>query len=77
MKLCYKCRREIPAARLVALPYTRHCVECSDVSKVKGYMTWEHKTAPIFNFVSDGELKYLKKHERTTVGAKLPMDTKR
>jgi len=26
---CEECQRDIPLARLEALPYTRHCVECA------------------------------------------------
>ncbi|HKI34606.1 MAG TPA: TraR/DksA family transcriptional regulator [Gemmataceae bacterium] len=26
---CEECQKEIPRARLQALPYTRHCVECA------------------------------------------------
>ena len=27
--LCEECQTEIPKARLEALPYTRHCIECA------------------------------------------------
>src|SRR5438445_13610960 len=27
--LCEECHKEVPKARLQALPYTRHCVECA------------------------------------------------
>jgi RNA polymerase-binding transcription factor DksA len=26
---CEECRKEIPQARLLVLPYTSHCVECA------------------------------------------------
>jgi DnaK suppressor protein len=27
--LCEECQMEIPKARLQALPYTRHCIDCA------------------------------------------------
>jgi RNA polymerase-binding transcription factor DksA len=31
--LCEDCQMEIPAARLQALPYTRHCIDCARMSE--------------------------------------------
>lgn len=49
IRYCSGCRTVIPAARLDACPDTWYCVDCqsrSDVPRVEGYLSWEHKTAP-------------------------------
>ena len=43
---CAKCGSEIPEMRLEALPNTTRCVKCSDEKGYKGYMVFDHKTAP-------------------------------
>lgn len=44
---CDGCGAEIPPARLVALPDTRRCHDCSDVERVQGFMSWDGKTAQV------------------------------
>lgn len=44
MKNCKSCQQPIPEARLRALPHTQTCVNCSDVSRVAGYMQINGKT---------------------------------
>jgi hypothetical protein len=56
MRKCRICGEPIPQRRLDALPNTYTCLKCSDEPKVKGFMTWEHKTAPTINIVNDEQL---------------------
>ena len=51
-KCCRICHEPIGKRRLEALPNTQVCVKCSDEPQVKGFMTWEHKTAPTLNIVN-------------------------
>ncbi len=76
MKKCRQCGEEIPAARLAALPSTKTCIKCSKVKPQKGFMTWEHKTAPTFNLVTEKEHEYFQKRTRKGVHASLPMGRK-
>lgn len=73
---CIKCNEPIPKIRLEAIPGVKVCVKCSRVKPMKGYMTWEHKTAPTFHFGSDKTIEYIHRNRRTNAGAKLPMDRK-
>lgn len=41
--LCVQCKKEIPAARLEALPETKVCVECSDVKPYRGIIQGSHE----------------------------------
>ena len=48
-KNCIKCSGEIEAERISVLPDTNFCVSCAkkvNVPRVKGAMTFQHKTAP-------------------------------
>lgn len=44
MKICIKCKVQIPKERLEILPDTNTCVKCSSVKKVRGYQIFAHKT---------------------------------
>jgi len=72
-RLCAQCHIPIPQARLDALPQTRTCVACSTVAPPLGHMTWEHKTAPTFQFTTPTQQAWFHKHRRLTAGARLPM----
>jgi hypothetical protein len=50
-RTCFKCKRNIPKARLDVLPDTQTCVECSGVQKYVGAMSYVHKTAPTLIYV--------------------------
>jgi hypothetical protein len=50
-RTCFKCKRNIPKARLDVLPDTQTCVECSGVQKYVGAMVFDHKTAGRLEFV--------------------------
>ena len=76
-RICQKCREEIPAKRLEALPHTQVCVGCSTERPVKGHTFFEHKTAPGFQIVSAEHHEWLQANKRTTTAARLPMDNKR
>ena len=74
---CRSCRSPIAAARLAALPQTQVCVRCSSESRVKGFMSWEHKTAPTFQIVSASADRWLQAHShRKGPHATLPMDAR-
>jgi len=71
-----RCGASISAARLAALPHTRTCVSCSTEAPVKGFMTWEHKTAPVFQVVTPSQHTWLQKHDRRSVHSNLPMSSR-
>lgn len=74
-RLCITCQEQIAESRLKALPNTRHCVKCSETKPVKGYMTWEHKTAPTFQVVSPEQYRVLSGWERHNFNASLPFNS--
>lgn len=52
---CIKCARAIEVDRLAVLPDTTYCAGCARMinpQRVKGAMTWEHKTAPVICVMS-------------------------
>lgn len=73
MRYCSACRGSISDARLTALPHTRVCVNCSDETPVKGFMTWEHKTAPKFQIVTPRQHAWFQQYDRKRPAASLPM----
>ena len=76
-RTCRSCGEAIAPARLVALPHTRVCVGCSSEQPVKGFMSWEHKTAPTFQLVSAAADAWLQAHShRKGPHATLPMDSR-
>lgn len=64
MRLCKHCEAPIPYARLVALPDTRTCLSCSEEEPLRGWLVWEHKTAPAFQVVSAKQHDELKSNDR-------------
>jgi hypothetical protein len=60
MRFCLKCGEEIPAGRLKAIPNATTCVEHSEAEQVAGYMSWDGKTAPQLNVVSQSEANRIK-----------------
>lgn len=64
MRLCKVCCELIATSRLAALPATTTCVDCSTEQPVTGYMTWEHKTAPIFQVVTPAQHQWLQSRDR-------------
>lgn len=73
MRHCSVCHNPIADQRLQALPMTRVCVQCSSETPVKGFMTWEHKTAPTFQIVNPRQHAWLQAHDRKRPAANLPM----
>lgn len=71
-----RCGAVISAARLAALPHTRTCTACSAEEPVKGFMTWEHKTAPVFQVVTPKQHAWFQQHDRRSVHSNLPMGTR-
>jgi hypothetical protein len=50
---CSRCSHPIEPQRIKALNGNVHtCVRCSKTGKVAGFMSWEHKTAPVLNLCS-------------------------
>ena len=73
MKRCISCHAPISAARLAALPQTKTCAEHSTERPMKGYMSWEHKTAPVIQVVPQREYETYKRYDRKGVRSGLPM----
>ena len=48
-KHCLRCGEQIPEGRLKALPNTTTCTACSSTNRTKGFMSYDHKTAPVLN----------------------------
>ena len=61
MRSCIKCGIEIPVIRLEALPLTETCVKCSTVRTYKGFMDWQHKTAPDLVMVNPEDRENLRR----------------
>lgn len=57
MRFCLACGIEIPEGRLKAKPGTTTCVDHSGEEQVAGYMSWDGKTAPQLNIVSQEEAR--------------------
>jgi hypothetical protein len=76
MRRCMTCHEPIVAPRLAALPATRVCVTCSTEQPVKGYMTWEHKTAPVFQVVTPRQHQWLQSRNRKGMRSGLPMSSR-
>lgn len=68
---CKDCGEKIPAARLVALPFTRRCVRCversGDVRKTKGYTDFSDPHAPIL-ILGEAAVEAGKAYDRMTWG---------
>lgn len=64
MKNCCKCKIEIPAERLEAIPDTTTCVNCSNVKKKVGFMDFYHKTAPELVIVDSSDEESVRRARR-------------
>ena len=76
MRLCKVCDEPIATSRLAALPATATCVDCSTEQPVTGYMTWEHKTAPVFQVVTPAQHQWLQSRDRKGMRSGLPMSSR-
>lgn len=76
MRRCRMCHEPIAAARVAALPATTTCVACSTEQPVKGYMTWEHKTAPVFQVVTPAQHQWLQSRDRKGMRSGLPLSSR-
>jgi len=76
LRRCTTCHESIPMARLTALPFATTCVNCSTEQPVKGYMTWEHKTAPVFQVVTPQQHQWLQSRDRKGMRSGLPMSSR-
>jgi len=69
---------EIPAERLKAIPNATLCAICQtvrgDVPKIRGYMSWAHKTAPEIIIGKDADI--LRQYDRRGFHAQLPLNSK-
>ena len=61
---CVSCNVQIPLERLEALPSTKHCLNCSDVTKPIGMMVWAHKTAPTLAIIDSNDIESVTKAVR-------------
>src|SRR6516164_8544801 len=75
---CEACGELLSSERLTAIPDATQCVKClegeGDVYRVRGVMTWEHKTAPELVLGSDAER--LLPYQRRGFHAQLPLNSK-
>lgn len=76
MRQCKVCNEPIATSRLAALPATATCVDCSTEQPVTGYMTWEHKTAPVFQVVTPAQHQWLQSRDRKGMRSGLPMSSR-
>ncbi len=76
MRRCKVCDEPIATSRLAALPATATCVDCSTEQPVTGYMTWEHKTAPVFQVVTPAQHQWLQSRDRKGMRSGLPMSSR-
>lgn len=76
MRRCSICQKLLSLQRLRALPTTQVCVQCSTETPVRGFMTWEHKTAPTFQVVTPEQHAWLQQYDRKRPAASLPMSAK-
>lgn len=70
---CITCHEPIAAARLAAVPSATQCVACKskrDDKPTRGYMSWEHKTAPALIIGADADK--LRRYDRRGFHAQLP-----
>lgn len=74
---CKVCNERISDARRTAIPGINTCVHHSEAKPIKGFMTWEHKTAPTFQIVNDRQHEILQRFSRKGVHASLPMDSRK
>lgn len=78
MKLCDCCELPISEQRLQAVPDATLCAICltiqGDVPMTRGYMSWEHKTAPTSIIGPDADK--LRSYDRRGFHAQLPLASK-
>ena len=66
MKNCVRCNNVVEAERLRVLPETCICTICAkqvNVPKMKGYMSFGHKTAGEVQVVTPDEFKVYRKYQ--------------
>jgi hypothetical protein len=75
--LCANCQQPISEARRAALPDETWCKDCvekdGDVERIRGAMTWEHKTAP--TLVLGHAADVIRGFDRRGFHAALPMNS--
>ena len=73
MRKCERCHTPIPAERLAALPDTTRCVVCTEEKPLRGFMSWEHKTAPTIVIGTEEAIAELRRNDRRGPHAQLPV----
>lgn len=79
MRLCATCGGGVGAKRLEAIPSASECTTCAskrDVEVLQGYLTWEHKTAPVLVIASKREVSEVHRLSRKGPRPQLPMSSK-
>jgi hypothetical protein len=62
---CSRCSQPIGEARIKALNGNVHtCIRCSKTGKVAGFMSWEHKTAPVLNLCASEDAEQVNRLTR-------------
>jgi hypothetical protein len=64
--ICTLCGDRIPPERMQALPATTTCVGCADknTSGRRGFLVYEHKTAPTFVMIEESNREAIRIAER-------------
>jgi len=60
-KICLVCGQNISEGRLKAIKDVKTCTSCSTTKAISGFMSWEHKTAPVLNICSQETANEIKK----------------
>src|SRR5262245_39358523 len=79
---CIDCGEAISATRLAAVPFAKRCTTCQSHreetvdERIKGFMSWEHKTAPELITYNPAEFRELQRNDRRGPKPQLPMGAK-
>ncbi len=63
---CVLCGERIPAERMQAIPSTTTCIRCADsaTSSRRGFLVYDHKTAPTFVMIEESNREAIRIAER-------------
>lgn len=76
MRRCHTCHEPIAPQRLTALPDVTTCLSCSTEEPIRGWLVWEHKTAPVFQVVTPRQHEWLQARDRKGRRSGLPMSSR-
>ena len=67
MRKCDNCGKGIPKVRLDAIPETKWCVKCAEKygpQKLKGFLVFDHKTAPVLVTIDPRDKEAIRRASR-------------